>query len=374
MARGRAPLLKSVEAAYDVGANEHAWLEGVVREVASALDAGVGVQGLHAVFAPGARALRAPVLVGGTAAWQAQWLENWWRPVIESVEADALQAMLAFGTISSAQQLWDAAARGIPTLDAHLQVLSEQGWASAFRRPGPSTRLFYPDSLNLCAVDASGHGVAIVANREEVLRTADLRRARRRFAPLVAHVATALRARAALGGRAPRADDGEAVLEPDGRLLHATGAARDPSARQSLRDAVRDIDRARTKDLAESEALSLWRCLVEHRWTLLDEFESDGRRYVVAVPNSPQEPGPELSEREAQVAAQVGRGLSNKEIGYLLGLAPSTIATLVARLSKKLGATSRVELVRRARVLARREPDEVSSAVHEVPARAREAS
>jgi DNA-binding CsgD family transcriptional regulator len=363
MARGHAAVLNAVEAAYDVGAS--AWLERLVEELAPSLDAGVGVQGLAARFTPTDRILAAPVLVGGTDAWRSQWLENWWTPVVERVDATALRSMLEFGGVSSAQQLWDAAARGIPTLDAHLKVLAEHGWASAFRRPGVSHRLFYPDSLNLCAVDASGHGVAIVANREEVLRRVDLQQARRRFAPLTAHLATALRARARLGGRAPRPEDGEAVLTPGGALVHATGAARDPGARHALRNAARDIDRARAHALDEADALALWRCLVEHRWTLLDEFESDGRRYVVAIPNAPREPTEALSERESQVVAQVGRGLSNKEIGYLLGLAPSTVATLVARASKKLGVGSRVALVRRARLLR---PEAPPSGVHEMPA------
>ncbi len=347
----RAALLEAVEAVYHHQASAETWLEDLVRAAAPALDTGVGVHGIHVRFEDGTKRLGSPVLIGGTAAWHEQWLDNWWRPVIEAVEPEALRGMLGFGAISSAQQIWDAAARGIPTLDAHLRVLSEQGWAAAFRREGSPGKLFYVDSLNVCALTSTGQGVALVANRQDVLRTAELRAARRRFARLAAHVATALRARETLGERAPTPESGEAVLTPTGRVLHAEGAAQSADARASLRRAALDLERARSARVAEEEALQLWHCLVDGRWTLLEDFESDGQRYLVAVPNAPRDSAPELSARESQVLAEVGRGLSNKEIAYSLGLAPSTVATLVARAAKKLGTQSRVAPVRRARQL-----------------------
>lgn len=111
----------------------------------------------------------------------------------------------------------------------------------------------------------------------------------------------------------------------------------------------------------EDEALRLWQCLVEGRWTLLDEFERDGQRYLVALPNAPMHASSRLTLREGQVLAQVACGLSNKEIAYTLGLAPSTVATLVARASKKLGTTSRVALVRQARQLFHDAPAPIAS-------------
>ncbi|MCC3290991.1 MULTISPECIES: response regulator transcription factor [unclassified Arthrobacter] len=52
-----------------------------------------------------------------------------------------------------------------------------------------------------------------------------------------------------------------------------------------------------------------------------------------------------LSEREQEVLGQVGRGLSNAEIGAALFLSPATARTYVSRLLAKLGARDRAQLV-----------------------------
>jgi predicted ATPase/DNA-binding CsgD family transcriptional regulator len=62
-----------------------------------------------------------------------------------------------------------------------------------------------------------------------------------------------------------------------------------------------------------------------------------------ADPYSPQG-GPELTEREAQVAALVAQGRSNKEIAAELVLSPRTIGGHVERILAKLGFTSRTQI------------------------------
>ncbi|WP_159943382.1 MULTISPECIES: response regulator transcription factor [unclassified Nocardiopsis] len=52
-----------------------------------------------------------------------------------------------------------------------------------------------------------------------------------------------------------------------------------------------------------------------------------------------------LTDRERQVLALVGRGLSNQEIGARLHLSPATARTHVGRVLAKLGARDRVNLV-----------------------------
>ena len=75
------------------------------------------------------------------------------------------------------------------------------------------------------------------------------------------------------------------------------------------------------------------------------------RRLVEAFATSPA-PSPvvrpsrvELTDREADVLALVGRGLSNTEIGQHLHVAPATVKTYVGRLLAKLDAPARVHLV-----------------------------
>jgi DNA-binding NarL/FixJ family response regulator len=52
-----------------------------------------------------------------------------------------------------------------------------------------------------------------------------------------------------------------------------------------------------------------------------------------------------LTDRERQVLALVGRGLSNDEIGAALYLSPATARTHVSHAMVKLGARDRAQLV-----------------------------
>jgi DNA-binding NarL/FixJ family response regulator len=140
----------------------------------------------------------------------------------------------------------------------------------------------------------------------------------------------------------------EAVLSPSGSLLHATGVAKQADARGRLRDAARAMDRARgpLRRNDPQEALELWRALCAGRWSLVDRFESDGRRFLIAHRNQPHLPNLRgLSQREASVAAFAQLGQSNKEIAYTLGLSPSSVATHLSGALRKLGLPSRAALV-----------------------------
>lgn len=55
----------------------------------------------------------------------------------------------------------------------------------------------------------------------------------------------------------------------------------------------------------------------------------------------------ELAPQELQVALQVGRGLSNREIAQTLFLSPKTVEFHLTRIYRKLGLHARVELVER---------------------------
>ena len=82
--------------------------------------------------------------------------------------------------------------------------------------------------------------------------------------------------------------------------------------------------------------------------TLIDQFERDDRRWVLAIDNRPAPVGlAKLSEREREVVRQAILGLSNKVTAYNIGLAHSTVRVLLARAAAKLGAGSRAELVAR---------------------------
>jgi DNA-binding CsgD family transcriptional regulator len=117
--------------------------------------------------------------------------------------------------------------------------------------------------------------------------------------------------------------------------------------RNALRDATLAIDRARARRKRDPEAaIDLWRALVEGRWSMIDRFDSNGRRLFVARRNDPAARGPRgLTARERQVVGYAALGHSNKLIAYELGLAESTVANHLTDAQLKLGVRTRTELI-----------------------------
>lgn len=329
------------------------WLGQLAAALAPVLDRGVGVQTLGVSFGASAHTLSEPLLHGGTSRWNTVWKENWWEPVVAPLDSPTFLAMLGQGPVCSAQQLWAALPPQLPAFLEHLESLAEQGWSHAFQpesQPAPEAeppRLFYVDSLNLFVHDASaGEALCVVANRAEVVSPGELGRARRLLAGLVPHLRRALRARGRLRTRA-LLDQAAAILTPGGALLEARGCARGRAARTALRDAVRRLERARPAktDGQSEEALRLWQELAAGGWSVVDAFDSDGRRYLVALPRDEPPARPPLSTREAEAARLAAAGLANKAIAWELSLSTPTVGTLLARAAKKLGARSRAQLI-----------------------------
>lgn len=96
---------------------------------------------------------------------------------------------------------------------------------------------------------------------------------------------------------------------------------------------------------ADHVAHAVWRGLLDGRWAILDSFEADDRRYLLAR----ERPGPSasaaLTERERQVVEMAVRGHSNKFAALELGLTASTVATHLRRAMTKLGLGTRAALV-----------------------------
>lgn len=103
--------------------------------------------------------------------------------------------------------------------------------------------------------------------------------------------------------------------------------------------------------------MEAWSALVSGRWSLIEHFESDGRRYLLARPNEICVVDPRaLTERERTVAELASLGKSNELISYELGIASSTVANHLAAAARKLGVGSRTELVSLLAALPRRTP------------------
>ena len=100
---------------------------------------------------------------------------------------------------------------------------------------------------------------------------------------------------------------------------------------------------ARTGD---ETVLDVWSGLIAGRWSLVDLFERDGKRYIVARRNDPVSVGPErFTERERQILWYLGAGRSNKVIAYELGLAYSTVTTILSRMRRRLRIDSVAQLM-----------------------------
>lgn len=149
-------------------------------------------------------------------------------------------------------------------------------------------------------------------------------------------------------GESGRLDVAEAVLAPSGRIHHAQSEAPDENDRAALRRAVLDIDRARTRAgrADPAGALELWRGLVHGRWSLVETFDSDGRRFFAAQRNDPARGSDRrLSHRERQSLALAGLGWSNAEISYALGLSENTVGVYLTKALRKLGIPGRADLI-----------------------------
>ncbi|MEO7112689.1 MAG: helix-turn-helix transcriptional regulator [Polyangiaceae bacterium] len=201
----------------------------------------------------------------------------------------------------------------------------------------------FDDLLALRAANPDGSGVFFAAP----IRNA--RKKTTRFSPahwsqLAAHIAAGLRLRR----RASRLEAPEAILTSGGKLVSASDGA--ASARESLRAAVKRIEHARSRaGRREGEtSIDAWTALVEGRWSLVDHFESDGKRFLFALQNQADAPDPRaLSRDERPILHLVAMGHSNKLVAYELGLPIGTVATRLASIMRKLGVRSRVQIVDR---------------------------
>jgi DNA-binding CsgD family transcriptional regulator len=321
-------LLDLVESAYQLKLGEAEWLSGLLDAASPVLDAGLGLGAFtFDASRPDALAFSAPVM----------------KSALPEVATQFSTALSALPPSMVEEMFW---APGVV-----LTVSQALGLGEALREHPLAVALAHPlgiqDLLAFKVADPSQRGVLIAAALPEI-RSVTKRR-ENVLARCAAHIAAALRLRAEAAGDAVT----EAVLDPGGRLQHAEGEAKENQARESLTEATRAMDRARTRkrSLSEEEALEIWQALVAGRWSLVDRFERDGKRFVVARRNEPEVRDPRgLSLRERQVVAYATLGHPVKLIAYELGLTPSTVSEHLKLAMRKLGAKTRAELCATVRV------------------------
>ena len=197
------------------------------------------------------------------------------------------------------------------------------------------------DFFAVNGVDTTGRGMCIGALLPEVSKIDAKRRSR--FQRVAAHLGVGQRYRSLT-----KSDDrAEAIFSANTKLLHAEGEATTNTARAALTRAVVALDRARGK-LRRTDpdaALGAWKGLVDARWSLVDQFENDGKRFIVARENEPISPPlPHLSKRERQIVGYLAAGHTSKLIAYELGISDSTVRVLIHRAMQRLNVKSRRSL------------------------------
>jgi DNA-binding CsgD family transcriptional regulator len=316
--------ITAIEAAYAPLPARHAWVQGILESLAP-LDQGRGLYGMVLDASEPAR-----IRVQTVAAL---------RPDPEFVTlGDSANADADSNVAHMKALYW----RAPPVVLASRRLRSV---ARALPEVAQAT-LRMTDVLGVFAVDSDDRGIFIGIpwphRRAPPPRTVHL------LSRIAAHVTSAWRLRSWTDpdGDCPPND---AVLAPSGAVLDAHGWARAGTERALLGEAVRRMERARTRARVTDavDAAALWRALVDGRWTLVDFVDTDGRRFLLARRNAPHGREPKaLTPLERSVAAFAVRGHANKYIAYLLGVAPSSVSSALASAYRKFGVRSRLELVR----------------------------
>jgi DNA-binding NarL/FixJ family response regulator len=199
------------------------------------------------------------------------------------------------------------------------------------------------DGFSLFAQDAQGGSVTLSAPSRSVVEPAP--RVRGIWRRVGLHAASALRLRRKLAAQEAVRD---ALLDPSGKLHDATGAVGDDrTARGVLVRAVQAMEEARSAEVRGSpeRALSLWQGLVGGEWSLVEHWESGGRRYLAAYRNRPEIRDPRaLTPSERSMVKYLALGATNKDIMYALGLPAGTVSASVTQILRKLRVKRRVDL------------------------------
>lgn len=314
--------IETVESAYRLEGTEAEWLDGVLAAARSDLDSGCGVYGFTGdESVPNFQA----------------------SPAFVHRDLDAeFAARLAEVNRVAPRDVNDLLSRRLVTCGALEQTLgSSSPIMKSFRSVMEPAGV--KDGFSLFAKDAQGGNVTLAAPSRSVLGLAP--RVCGIWRRVGLHVASSLRLRRRLAGQATVRD---ALLDPSGKVQDASSSvARDRSAQAVLVRAVAAMEKARTEAMrSEPErALALWQGLVAGEWSLVDHWESGGRRYLAAYRNRPELRDPRaLTTTERATLKYLALGATNKDIAFALGLPAGTVSSSVTKVMKKLGVKRRVDL------------------------------
>ncbi len=311
-----------VEAAYRLDGDEASWLAAIVEHASADLDTGIGVYAFTGDEA-------VPNFASSPT-------------FVQRSLPPEIAARLAELNAGAPNAILDLLRARLVTCGGLEQVLGvDSPVVTQFR--GVMASAGVVDGFCLFAQDGEGGSLTLSSlARAPVAPSARVRGLWQRVG---LHVVAGLRLRRKLAARATRR---AALLSSSGTLEDADPeVANDASARRALAEAVRAMDEARRRAVRESpeRALGLWRGLVAGRWSLVDHWEREGRRYVAAYPNRPGMRDPRaFSPTQQAVLRTLALGATTKEASYALGLSEKTVTGCVTQIMRRLRVRSRVEL------------------------------
>jgi DNA-binding CsgD family transcriptional regulator len=316
-------LVGLLESAYTLEGDDRAWLTGLAAEFsAHCAAAGRAVAFFHDRRTERYVANGPPVVLG----------------------MGAPMGLLLGSGLKASGRYMGKLARSMPDVTTASRALGRNSWLGRFPAMSPVLRAVgVRDVLTLRAEDPEGPGCSLSAALERPRQLSS--REQGTWRRVAAHIAAGLRLRRRLGGSNPTR---EAVLTPAGQVVHAEPSAVASRAEISGAALQRERARGRLRKTHPSAAVEVWEALVDGQWSLIDEFESDGRRYVIACRNAPSCPilgNRQLTPRETEVLSYVALGHANKLIAYELGLQTATVAKYISSAMLKLSVTSRAALI-----------------------------
>lgn len=328
-----------VETAYDLEIEAADWLPRVMEAGGPAFDLGHGVVGVLGT--------------GFTEEGQ---------PRVGQLCTPDRSADLPLALAAATQEVGHEAVRAVSAKSIGAVVVEK---LSALREERPefyeafARKLGCKDMLAVHGHDPGGRGPAFYVPSLKLLELSPA--AQQTWERIAVHIATAHRLQRHLTGADDRAGttiegiprNAEALLDPKRfSVSHAVGAAQGRDASKIIREAAVRIDCARGKLRKHdpAEALRIWKGMVRGRWSLVDWFDTDGRRFVLAMPNLPKLGDPRgLTEREHQVVTYASHGASSKSICYRLGISKQRVSKLLHDGMHKLGVKTPAQLVEKLR-------------------------
>lgn len=312
----RAAITRVLERAYAPEPDERTWLEGIREAAETAFDGYVAAQAVTLRLTSEGRASFASI-VGD--------------PLMNDL-------MVRWHDLADAETLGRLYLSGpTPSVVAVMEKSNSEALAALHQETVSESGVM--DFVGSVGTDVTGRICAVSFASPKGKRPS--RATRTALSRLAGHLAAAYRLRGA------DAEDADAVIDPSGKLVHASSGAIADEAGAQLRAAALTMDRSRREAGTDPErALAHWKAMVEGRWTLVERFESDGRRIFVARPNEPathRQNG--LTDAERKVVALAALCHPLKLIGYELGFAESHVSRVLASALTKLGVRSRAELI-----------------------------